>query len=150
MKFQLLFIFVFALLATSCKVDNRGINSDIIHNPATASGEVDTTMLPKIEFEEVRQEFGTITQGEKVTRFFNFENTGKSPLVITSAKAGCGCTVPSWPREPIPPGGKGEIKVVFDSDGKQGQIFKKVSVIANTQPATNEVAIAGNVIAPGG
>lgn len=137
------------LWLASC--DNGGdtaITTDIVNNPNTASGEVDTSALPKIVFEEEVFDFGTITQGEKVKHLFKFTNTGKSDLIISSAKGSCGCTVPKWPKKPIPPGSGGEIDVVYNSEGRTGKQHKQVSVVANTQPSTTVVAIKGEVIAP--
>ncbi|MEJ7661957.1 MAG: DUF1573 domain-containing protein [Hymenobacter sp.] len=51
---------------------------------------------------------------------FKFTNTGKSPLLIADATASCGCTTPSWTKEPIAPGATGEMEVLFDSRGKRG------------------------------
>jgi len=88
----------------------------------------DTT---EISFDEDEHDFGKIQQGEVVSHTFEFTNTGKSVLIIGTVKASCGCTVPEWPKDPIKPGEKGQIKVVFDSDGKRGQINKSVSVMGN-------------------
>ena len=77
-----------------------------------------------------------------------FKNTGENDLVIVSAKGSCGCTIPKWPKEPIAPGAEAEMYVIFNSDGKSGRQNKKVSVIANTEPATSVVVIRGNVIVP--
>ncbi|GAB5539636.1 MAG: DUF1573 domain-containing protein [Salibacteraceae bacterium] len=104
--------------------------------------------LTSIEFTEEAFDFGEITQGEKVEHTFMFKNTGENDLVIVSAKGSCGCTIPKWPKEPIAPGATGEMFVVFNSDGKKGKQHKKVSVIANTEPATTVVALRGDVIVP--
>lgn len=104
--------------------------------------------LTSIEFAEEAFDFGEITQGEKVEHTFRFKNTGENDLVIVSAKGSCGCTIPKWPKEPIAPGEEGEMFVVFNSDGKKGKQHKKVSVIANTEPATTVVALRGDVIVP--
>lgn len=121
---------------------------------ATEGGETAITpdnveALTSIVFEEESFDFGTITQGEKVEHTFKFTNTGSNDLVIVSAKGSCGCTIPKWPKEPIKPGQTGDMYVIFNSDGKSGKQHKKVSVIANTEPATSEVALQGDVIAPG-
>ena len=143
------FLAVVMLGLSACTGGYDGnISVDDVHNPATAGGTKDTSMLPKMEFDDVRFDFGKITQGERVTHYYHFKNTGKSDLIITSAKGSCGCTVPSWPKEPIPPNGEGDIKVEFDSDKKKGRQNKKVTIVANTHPATNMVVIAGEVIAP--
>src|SRR5690606_34200408 len=100
------------------------------------------------EFEEEIFDFGTITQGEKVTHTYKFKNTGDNDLLIVSAKGSCGCTVPKWPKEPIAPGATGNIEVVFDSDGKSGRQHKKVTIVANTHPATTIIALKGDIVAP--
>jgi len=96
-------------------------------------------------FEQTDFDFGTVKEGEKVRHTYKFKNTGKEPLVISSAKGSCGCTVPKWPSEPIPPGGSGQIDVEFDSKGKPGKQTKRVTVTANTVPAQTFLNISGNV-----
>ena len=61
---------------------------------------------PDMKFTVEEYNFGTIKQGEHVTYDFSFENTGKEPLIISSAQGSCGCTVPQWPKEPITKGSK--------------------------------------------
>jgi len=127
------------------------VNTEVVNNPATAeSGEVviDPSEAPVFAFEKEVHDFGTIVQGEKVAYSFKFKNTGKGDLIITSAKGSCGCTVPSYPAAPIPPGGEGVIDVVFNSDGKSGQQNKKVTLVANTVPNTKVLAINGMVEVP--
>lgn len=101
-----------------------------------------------IEFEETNFDFGTIKQGDKVTHVFKFRNTGNEPLIISNAKATCGCTVPHWPKDPVPPGGTGEIEVVFNSRGKSNKQNKKVTITANTNPPQSFVYLKGFVEAP--
>lgn len=106
--------------------------------------------MPVITFKEERIDFGKITEGDKVIRVFEFTNTGKSDLVISDVSAACGCTVPSnWPKQPVPPGESGKIEIQFNSEGKPGQQVKKITVLANTSPASTIVALAGEVIRPG-
>src|SRR5690606_8499536 len=93
--------------------------SDIIRSPVDADAPVDTVNVAKMTFENTRYDFGTIREGEIVTHVFKFTNTGKVPLMISDARSTCGCTVPSYPKEPIPPGKGGEISVRFDSKGKK-------------------------------
>jgi hypothetical protein len=93
-------------------------------------------------------DLGKINQGEIRTHTFKFKNTGKSPLKIEYANASCGCTVPSWPHEPIAPGGTGDITVEFNSKNKEGKLFKNVSIYANTVPEFNTVAFNVEVLVP--
>lgn len=99
---------------------------------------------PKIEFEESVIDYGTIEQGADGKRVFTFTNTGKEPLIITNAKGSCGCTVPSWPREPIAPGEKAEIKVKYDTN-RMGPFQKSVTVNSNASNGTQLLRIKGKV-----
>jgi len=90
-------------------------------------------------------DFGEINEGDKVSHTFKFSNTGQEPLIINSAKGSCGCTVPEWPKEPIPPGGEGEIMVEFNSKGKKNKQTKTVTINANTDPNPTRLTIKANV-----
>ncbi len=98
-----------------------------------------------IEFEENEFDWGTITQGEKVSYVFKFTNTGNEPLLIKKAKGSCGCTVPQWPKAPIAPGEQGEISVVFNSKGKMGKQSKRVTITANTDPGQTFLTVKGEI-----
>ena len=101
--------------------------------------------LPSFEFAEESHDFGTITEGEVVEKVFKFKNTGDAPLIISSATASCGCTVPVWPKDPIPVGEEGEIQVRFNSAKKPGIQNKTVTITANTYPKINRLRIKANV-----
>ena len=96
-------------------------------------------------FEELTFDFGTVTEGEKVSHTYNFTNTGSEPLVVSDAKGSCGCTVPKWPREPIAPGASSQITVEFNSKGKKGQRNQKVTLTANTNPPQTFLSLTGTV-----
>jgi hypothetical protein len=147
-------ITIFAISWSSCN-NEAGSGSDakittkLINNPATAKGEADTEKLPAFTFDNETWDFGLIAQGEKVSYTYKFKNTGKSNLIISSAKGSCGCTVPDYPKKPIAPGGEGIIEVVFDSDGKSGAQNKTITILANTYPATTTIYLKGEIAAPG-
>jgi len=101
---------------------------------------------PKIEFDMKVWEFGEINEGESVDTIFKFKNVGNAPLIISNAKAGCGCTVPKWPKDPIAPGENGEIQVKFNSKGKPGTTNKNVTLTMNTTPNTMQLRLVGKVI----
>lgn len=107
--------------------------------------QVDTQTNAQMEFEEVEWNFGEITQGESVEYAFKFKNTGSDPLIITSAKGSCGCTVPEWPREPVAPGESGVIDVKFNSKGKKGKQNKRVTLITNMVPSQKILTVKGQV-----
>jgi hypothetical protein len=143
-------VFVFVLLI-SCKenktsdVPDHAINPDAMKNPASASGTSDKTKVPVLEFEQDTHDFGSITEGEKIQYAFKFKNVGTGELVIRSANGSCGCTVPEWPHEPVPPGGSGVINITFNSAGKNGMQHKTVTIISNTIPNTKVLNITGEV-----
>lgn len=101
--------------------------------------------LPAFEFTEEEHDFGTINEGDIVEHTFTFANNGDAPLIISSATASCGCTVPQWPKEPIPVGGSGAIKVQFNSRKKPGIQNKTVTITANTYPKISRLKIKANV-----
>ena len=132
----------------SCGSGNGELSTDLINNPNSATENADNLDMPQMVFVEESFDFGDISEGEKVEHNFKFKNSGKSDLIISSAVGSCGCTVPSYPKEPVKPGDEGIIKVVFDSNGKQGAQHKRVTVVANTNPNKTMVAIMANVLVP--
>ena len=90
-------------------------------------------------------DFGTIKQGDSPEFTFTFINDGSEPMIISNAKGSCGCTVPSWPKEPIPPKGTGEINVKFNSKNKKGTQNKTVTLTANTTPPNTKLRVTGNI-----
>lgn len=101
--------------------------------------------LPAFEFEEETHDFGTINEGDIVKHTFTFKNTGEAPLIIQNAQGSCGCTVPTWPKEPIPVGGTGEIVAEFNSKGKPNVQNKTVTITANTWPKQTRLRIKAEV-----
>jgi hypothetical protein len=95
---------------------------------------------PIIKFDDPSHDFGTIEEGTRATHEFEFLNSGDKDLILQDVKASCGCTAPTWPREPIKPGGKGKINVVFNSTGFGGNNFHK-SVTVTTNMKTDNVKI---------
>lgn len=94
-----------------------------------------------MSFKESFHDFGTLKEGEKKTYLFKFTNTGDTDLLIEFASGSCGCTVPAWPEESIPPGGTGEILVEYDSKEKSGEQKNDINIIANTDPIVTELKI---------
>lgn len=99
-----------------------------------------------MEFSNTVWDFGQINQGESVDHVFTFINTGNEPLIISNAKGSCGCTVPEWPKEPIPPNGTGEIAVEFNSGEKKGRQNKTVTLTTNCTPNTTILRVVGNIL----
>jgi hypothetical protein len=98
-----------------------------------------------ITFSKEIHDYGNVKYGSEGICTFEFTNTGNAPLIISDAKKSCGCTIPSWPKEPIAPGAKGTIKVQYDMK-RPGAINKSITILSN---AVNEpskvIRIKGNV-----
>lgn len=100
------------------------------------------------KFAEEEHNFGTITQGESVTHEFKFTNTGNEPLIISKAEGSCGCTVPTYPQQPILKGQSGIIKITFNSTGKMGIQDKTVTLTSNAVQNPYIIHIKGTVEKP--
>ena len=123
----------------------NSLSAQVITVTETPS-QIAETPITSIHFEETEFDFGVIETGEKVRYSYKFTNTGSEPLIISSAKGSCGCTVPAWPKEPIFPGETSQIEVEFDSKGKKGKQSKRVTITANTNPAQSFLTIKGTLI----
>jgi len=99
---------------------------------------------PKMEFESKEVDYGTIIQEADPYRVFNFTNTGTEPLVIKHAKGSCGCTVPTYPKEPILPGESAEINVRYDTK-RIGKFTKTVTLTTNEASEKHILRIKGEV-----
>jgi len=102
---------------------------------------------PVMKFDRDTIDYGTIPQNSDGFRTFKFTNIGKEPLIITDAHGSCGCTVPTYVHEPIPPGQSSEIKVHYATDRPNG-FLKTVTITSNANPPTKVLVIKGNVLVP--
>jgi hypothetical protein len=101
---------------------------------------------PKLNFASTRYDYGTIKEeAGKQEAVFNFTNTGDSVLVITRVQSSCGCTAADYTKSPVPPGGKGFVKAVFDPRGYNSRFAKSVTVYSNGKPAVTVLVIEGTV-----
>ncbi|MFT7344787.1 MAG: hypothetical protein ACI9XP_001376 [Lentimonas sp.] len=99
----------------------------------------------KIEFDKETHDYGTIEYGADGTCTFEFKNTGNVPLIVSNAKGSCGCTVPSWPKEPVAPGATSTITVKYDTK-RPGGINKSVTITSNAiNEPTKVIRIKGNI-----
>ena len=102
---------------------------------------------PVITFEKTEHDFGSIHEEDgRVSVVFEFKNEGMSPLVLSNVRASCGCTTPTWTKEPVEPGQKGSITVTYNPNGRPGNFSKTVTITSNATEATKRVFIKGTVI----
>jgi Protein of unknown function (DUF1573) len=99
------------------------------------------------QFEKIEFDYGKIEKGSEPLRKFVFKNVGDEPLVISNAQGSCGCTVPTWPKEPIMPGQSGTIDVRYDTQ-RTGPFSKSVTLTTNEANPTRVLSIKGEVNTP--
>ncbi len=136
------------LNSCSPKQNSTDLPAGVVSNPNSAGGTYDKDALPAISFEKDFHDFGKLISGEQVTYAFKFKNTGKSLLLISNVSTSCGCTVSSFPKQPIKPGEGATIDVSFDSEGRHGLQAKSITVFSNTQPPTTTLRIQSQVVEP--
>ena len=127
MRHLLFATLVVSLIAGGC---NSGAKKD---KAAVNAALTDTARYTSIEWLDSSRDFGKIPEGQKLDVAFRFRNTGTTPLVIGQVRPSCGCTIAEQPQEPIAPGSEGQIKAVFNSEGRSGINHKTLFVTANTK-----------------
>jgi hypothetical protein len=151
------FLFIISLLCfTACNQQEQTkeqeqkdglLPTDLVNNPRSAENTDSNAFaaLPVMNFKDTVYDFGTIKEGELVSGEFEFTNTGKTPLIVSSANASCGCTVADFPREPLAPGKSSVIKVRFNSEGKKGHQEKTVTLTTNSVRGVRTLFMKGEV-----
>ncbi|MCP4521306.1 MAG: DUF1573 domain-containing protein [Cytophagales bacterium] len=102
----------------------------------------------KFEFVKETHDFGVVTEGEKPTYVFKFKNIGDEPIILSRVKPSCGCTSPSFTKDPVLPGAIGEIKVMYNSNKRIGSFNKSITISSNAEPASKVIYIKGLVVKP--
>jgi hypothetical protein len=139
---KVIFIATLLVLLIATESCRRKGNSTLRNGGLTTEMIKDST---RVAFAETEFAFDTINQGDKVEHVFAFTNTGDKDLIIANAFGSCGCTVPEYPKEPIAPGKSGEVKVTFNSAGKEGSQKKTITMVMNTSKRNEVVYMSGFV-----
>jgi len=96
-------------------------------------------------FDTLVHDFGTIIEGESVVCYFDYMNSGDGDLLITAVEATCGCTTPDWSSEPLKPGMKETLEIIFDASGRNGEQRKQITVRSNASNQVVRLTIRANV-----
>ena len=96
-------------------------------------------------FEKLEHDYGRVEQGGNGGTEFKYKNTGKVPLILSKVRSSCGCTVPSWSKEPLMPGQTGSITVKYNTNNV-GQINKSITVESNASNGRVVLKIKGEVV----
>ncbi|MGA2406656.1 MAG: DUF1573 domain-containing protein [Bacteroidales bacterium] len=123
-KIIIISLVLIVIIASNCG-NGRCMNSG---NSASQANSIGTS---DIVFREYQHDFGKVAEGEKISYTFTFDNKGTGNLVIASATTTCGCTVSKYDTRPIPPRGKGNLEVIFDTSGRNGMQTKTITVKSN-------------------
>jgi len=86
---------------------------------------------PHITLSEESWDFGTISQGDKVSRKFKIFNAGKGILKINQVRTSCGCTAAIIASKTIKPAENTEIEVTFRSGKREGRVIKYIFIDSN-------------------
>lgn len=125
------FFYLFVVLALIICCKNTNEKSFEVQNPNSLQPKDASKKYPEMQFDTMQWNFGSIREGATVSHDFHFKNVGNGVLVIQDVHPSCGCTSPSWPKEPIAPGETAVITVKFNSTGKTGKQGKTVTIISN-------------------
>lgn len=101
--------------------------------------------MPAFEWNEITHNFGKIPQGTPTNYNFIFKNKGKSPLIISTVKGSCGCTITEYTKQPVLPGKTGVVTAIFDAEAP-GAFNKSIRVTANVEGGSETLFIKGEVI----
>jgi hypothetical protein len=167
MRKLIYFSFLFSVLfLASCKSDKEGsdgTSESLTVSNSDQTAQTDNTAsqiinneeqeplgpLTKIKFQNDTYDYGKVMEGKLVEHDYVFTNDGNEPLILKNVKASCGCTIPSWPREPIAPGESGKIHAAFDSSGRGavgGAVQSKtITVTGNFEGGTVQLTLKGLV-----
>ncbi|MDR2410481.1 MAG: DUF1573 domain-containing protein [Bacteroidales bacterium] len=125
-----------------CMISGLGVMAQATTTPDTT---VKKEKSAEITFDNLVHDYGTILEGDPGECEFVFKNTGKEPLVLSNVYSSCGCTIPSWPKDPIMPGKSSSIKVKYNTS-RVGSINKTITVESNAGESKRvELRIIGNV-----
>jgi hypothetical protein len=141
--FSLLILSVALSFAAMAQVDQKAVPA-VKANPAVVAPAVVNPNAGDFSFVEETHDFAKIPKGTPVTTEFSFSNIGKEPIVISNVQASCGCTTPSWPKEPILPGKSSVIKVQYNA-ANPGGFNKSITITSNAKSPTKVLYIKGTV-----
>ncbi len=135
---------------TTTVVDSKTTTAKVEAPKVEAKAAVPTTDGASILFDSDTVDYGTIPHNGEPKREFSFVNNGNKPLIISAAQGSCGCTVPSYPKEPIAPGARGVIGVRYATD-RVGPFTKTITLTTNAATPSKVLTIKGTVLpdAPG-
>ena len=132
---------------TACKDTKAASKIDVVNLEKAKKRDTEINKgAASISFDKIEYDFGTVNEGDVVETVYKVTNSGNTDLIITDAKASCGCTVPVWPRNAIKPGESADIAVKFNTRGKPNRQSKTITLSTNTALGREILKLSGMVI----
>lgn len=122
----------FAVYAQAPQVQLNTIPSNAVAATTSAPAAKPSSLTPEnMNFKFSIHDFGTIQEGPTAEHEFEFTNTGKEPIIISNVSASCGCTTPSYSKDPVLPGKKGSVKAIYNTQGRVSPFTKTITITSN-------------------
>lgn len=136
---NLIISFLFLLLFSSCSQHSKNNSWDSQDYSNAVKSDNGYT---SIEFEETEFDFGSYSIQEERAHIFVFTNKGNAPLVIQKVETTCSCIHIDYPKLPVEPKQRGEIKILYRALQKRGHFHRNVYVFSNgsDQPVTLRIS----------
>lgn len=118
-----------------------------VRSEVRPTGETKAENYAEIKFDTLRINLGIFPEADSERKCsFAFTNIGTAPLIINQAFASCGCTVPTFTKDPIKPGEKGSINVSYNGKGLMtGRFSKTITVRSNAKNRIVRLIIEGEM-----
>ena len=140
----LAFLLVLGVTASNAQETSKAVKKIKAKTTAASTPKVDGAGMV---FVTETIDYGTVAYNSDGRREFVFTNNGNKPLIITNVQSTCGCTVPTYPKEPIAPGAKVVIGVKYDTSRACQAFTKTVTLTTNAVEPSRTLTIKGNVLA---
>lgn len=100
---------------------------------------------PRFLADKPEQRLGELQFQAPKTIIYDFQNTGNQPLIISEVRPSCGCIRVDFPRQSIPPGGKGTVSALYDA-GMMGTFYRELAVYTNAGDQPIYLSFQGRVM----
>jgi hypothetical protein len=141
-------IFILAFLMLTVSVTQAQTQQQKVStSEVKVTGVTKAENYAEIKFDTLRHNFGKFSKNDPIVKCsFKFTNTGTAPLVIHQAFASCGCTVPTFTKEPVKPGENGVIDVTYNGTDKfPGHFQKTITIRSNAVSEVTRLIIEGDM-----
>ena len=100
----------------------------------------------EFSFHDKTWKFPKTNEGQPVSHYYTFTNTGDAPLIITSYVVECHCTELKFPDYPIAPGATDSVLMTFDTKGKYYNQERSIIISSNAKRKETIIWFKGYVI----